>query len=98
MTKADLVDQIVAAIGDDVSKKQCAEVVDQFLQAVKNALAENKHIEIRGFGTLKVRKRQARTARNPRTGEAVPLAARAVPTFKPSRELRAAVEAKPVRE
>ena len=92
MTKADLVEQVAEAIGPGVTKKDCALVVDGFLNAVKRALANGEHIEIRGFGTFKVRKRKTRMARNPRTGDAVQVPSRAVPVFKPSKHLRARVE------
>jgi len=92
MTKADLVEQVADAIGPGITKKDCALVVDGFLNAVKAALAEGENIEIRGFGTFKVRKRRTRTARNPRTGEAVEVPSRTVPVFKPSKHLRSRVE------
>ena len=63
MTKADLVEQVADAIGPGITKKDCALVVDGFLNAVKQALAEGHNIEIRGFGTFKVRRRKTRTAR-----------------------------------
>lgn len=85
MTKADLVDQIYEAIGPGVTKKDCAAVVDGFLNAVKRALANEDRIELRGFGTFEVRHRKARMARNPRTGEPVEVPARAVPNFRPSK-------------
>ncbi len=91
MTKADLVEQVAAAIGPGVTKKDCALVIDGFLNAVKAALAEGHNIEIRGFGTFKVRKRKNRIARNPRTGESVEVPARTVPVFKPSKHLRSRV-------
>ena len=92
MTKADLIEQAVDVIGQRVTKKDCALVVDAFLGAVKNALARGDHIEIRGFGTFKVRHRKARKARNPRTGEPVEVPPRAVPVFKPSMHLRSRVD------
>jgi nucleoid DNA-binding protein len=88
MTKADLVEQIAEAIGPGITKKDCAAVVDGFLNAVRQALTNQEHIEIRGFGTFKVRHRKARLARNPRTGEPVHVEARAVPVFKPSKSFR----------
>jgi integration host factor beta subunit len=91
MTKADLVEQVAEAIGPGVTKKDCALVVDGFLNAVKAALAEGENIEIRGFGTFKVRERRARKARNPRTGDAVRVPARHVPVFKPSKQLKGRV-------
>jgi integration host factor subunit beta len=92
MTKADLVEQVADAIGPGITKKDCALVVDGLLNAIKGALADHENIEIRGFGTFKVRERRSRVARNPRTGERVEVAARAVPVFKPSKDLREQVE------
>lgn len=86
MTKADLVEQIAGSTG--LTKKDTAEAVDEFLRAIKGALRDGKHIEIRGFGTFKVKERKARTARNPRTGDPVPLPSRKVPVFKVSKELK----------
>src|SRR3989440_11061624 len=95
MTKAALVEKVTAHVartaGPLISKKDCARVVDSFLDAVKAALAEQHNIEIRGFGPFKIRQRKTRMARNPRTGDPVEVAARPVPVFKPSKELRAMV-------
>lgn len=88
MTKADLVEQITESIGPGITKKDCALVVDGFINAVKQALIDQRNIELRGFGTFKVRHRKARMARNPRTGEPVEVPARPVPVFKPSRTFR----------
>ncbi|MGY8778750.1 MAG: HU family DNA-binding protein [Longimicrobiales bacterium] len=92
MTKADLVEQVAEAIGPGITKKDCGLVVDGFLNAVKLALANGENIEVRGFGTFKVRKRKTRMARNPRTGDSVEVPSRSVPVFKPSKHLRARVE------
>ena len=91
MTKADIVEQVARAIGPGVTKKECALVVDGFLHAVTQALARGDGIEIRGFGTFKVRPRNARMARNPRTGEPVEVPASFSPVFKPSKLMRAEV-------
>jgi len=91
MTKADLVEQVAEAIGPGITKKDCALVVDGLLNAIKNALAKHEHIEIRGFGTFKVRERKTRMARNPRTGDPVKVPSRMVPVFKPSKEMRVQV-------
>lgn len=85
VTKADLVDRIHEAIGPGVTKKDCAAVVDGFLNAVKQTLADENRIELRGFGTFEVRYRDARTARNPRTGEPVEVPPRTVPVFRASK-------------
>ena len=66
-------------------------LVDAFLDAIKDALQQQKNIEVRGFGTFKIRQRKTRMARNPRTGSPVEVSARPVPVFKPSKELRAMV-------
>ncbi len=95
MTKADLVERVTATIaqtaGPTISKKDCARVVDSFLDAIKDALHDQRNIEVRGFGTFKIRQRKTRMARNPRTGSPVEVSARPVPVFKPSKELRALV-------
>src|SRR5205085_814238 len=95
MTKADLVERVTEQIsrtaGPMISKKDCARVVDAFLEAIKEALQNQKNIEVRGFGTFKIRHRKTRMARNPRTGSPVEVSARPVPVFKPSKELRAMV-------
>ena len=92
MTKAELVEQVAGAVGPSVTRRECGLMVDAFLDAVKEALAQGDGIELRGFGTFKVRHRKAHTGRNPRTGEAVEVPARDVPVFRPSRHLRSRVE------
>ena len=89
MTKADLVEQISVETG--VSKNHTALIVDSLLDAFCRALSEGNHLEIRGFGTFKVRERRARRARNPRSGTEVMVPAKLVPVFKPSKELKAMV-------
>src|SRR5262245_16379821 len=89
MTKADLVEEISGTTG--VSKNHTAIIVDGLIDAVCRALSEGKHLEIRGFGTFKVRERRARRARNPRSGTEVMVPAKLVPVFKPSKELRSTI-------
>lgn len=91
MTKAQIVEEIVQKTG--LTKKDVADSVDQFLQAISDALASGKHLEIRGFGTFKVKRRKSRMARNPRTGDPVPVPERNVPIFKVSKELKDLVAA-----
>lgn len=91
MTKAQIVEEIVQKTG--LTKKDVAETVDQFLKAISDALATGKHLEIRGFGTFKVKNRKSRMARNPRTGDPVPVPERNVPVFKVSKELKDLVAA-----
>ena len=96
MTKADLVEEIAALTG--VSKNHTAVIVDGMLDAVSRALSDGKHLEIRGFGTFKVRERRARRARNPRSGSEVMVPAKLVPVFKPSKELKAQIMGEAERE
>ena len=90
MTKADIVDNIANATG--LTKVETEAVVDGFLATVSQAMKEGKNIEIRGFGSFKVKKRKARMARNPRTGDEVFVAEHYVPIFKVSKELRSGVD------
>ena len=64
------------------------ETVDLFLKKIGDLLVQGQHLEIRGFGTSKVKERKERMARNPRTGEAVPVPSRRVPVFKVSKMLK----------
>jgi DNA-binding protein HU-beta len=86
MTKADLVEKIAEKTG--LTRTDVAVIVDGFLDAIKQSMKEGNNIEIRGFGTFKIKPRKARKARNPRTGEEVPVPDRKVPVFKPSNEFK----------
>lgn len=92
MTKADIVEDIAQKTG--LTKKEVGETVDLFLDNVSDLLVQGKHLEIRGFGTFKIKERKARMARNPRTGESVPVPARRVPVFKVSKMLKEKVAGK----
>jgi nucleoid DNA-binding protein len=82
MTKADIVDEISRATG--LTKIETKAVVDGVFQSIIGAVAKGKRIELRGFGVFKSKSRKPRMARNPKTGELVPLEKRFVPVFKPS--------------
>ncbi len=90
MTKADLVDEVVAATR--LPKKDVALIVDGFLESISQTLISNGHVEIRGFGSFKIKFAKARIARNPRSGETVHVPSKLVPYFKVSRELKNLVE------
>lgn len=90
LTKADIVDTIASAIG--LTKVETEAVVDGFLSTVINAMREGKNIEIRGFGTFKVKKRKGKLARNPRTGEQVLVPDHFVPVFKVSKDVKRLVD------
>lgn len=86
VTKADLVEKVAEETG--LTRTDVAVVVDRFLEVVKKAVEAGHNIEIRGFGTFKIKVRKSRKARNPRTGEVVPVPDRKVPVFKPSNEFK----------
>lgn len=90
MTKADIVDAISTATG--LTKVETEAVVDGFLSTVINAMKDGNNIEIRGFGTFKVKKRKGKIARNPRTGEQVMVEDHFVPVFKVSKDVRRIVD------
>lgn len=83
--------ELVQKLQEEMAPMRAAEVehaVDAVLEEIATALAEGGRVELRGFGAFSVRKRDARTGRNPRTGAAVKVAAKRVPFFKPGKELR----------
>ncbi|OPX30230.1 MAG: integration host factor subunit beta [Candidatus Cloacimonas sp. 4484_143] len=90
MTKADLVRLVSAETG--IIRKDVALAVDAFLDAVKDSMKDGKHIEIRGFGTFKLKERKERIGRNPKTEEKVTVPKRIVPTFKFSRAFKDEVD------
>lgn len=92
ITKSDIVDKIAERTG--LTKLETKAVVDGFLLSIVDALAEGKRIELRGFGVFSVKSRKPRMARNPRTGEPVPLEERYVPTFRVSSEFQDRVHQK----
>lgn len=89
MTKADLVDK-VTSLGD-LTRRDGEVIVDTLFESVIGALKAGDKIEIRGFGSFRTRQRNARTGRNPKTGDKVDVPAKRVPYFKPSKELRDSV-------
>jgi len=89
MTKADLVDQVATAV--QLPKHQTEAVITQFLEAIMAALQTEQRVDLRGFGSFRLRQRQARTGRNPRTGDPVSIPAKQVPTFTPGKAFQALV-------
>jgi integration host factor subunit beta len=87
MTKAELVELIAVETG--ISKKDTGIIVNLILDNIGRALVSRDKVELRGFGSFKVKQRRSRLARNPRTGDAVDVPAKSVPYFKASNELKA---------
>ena len=86
MTKADIVDKVAAGTG--LTKLETEAIIEGFIKTVIESLKEGKGIEIRGFGSYKVKKKNPRQARNPKTGEQVFVPEHYVPTFKFSKEFK----------
>ena len=80
--------QALAADNPDLRPEEVEQVVDIIFDEIAQRLAEGGRVELRGFGTFSTRQREARTGRNPRTGEAVAVPAKSVPYFKPGKEMR----------
>src|SRR5262249_54238270 len=86
MTKAQLIDEVARVA--DLSRKHAETIIDIFFQSIVNALERGEKIELRGFGSFRIRQRNARQGRNPKTGETVSVPAKRIPYFKPGRELK----------
>ena len=80
--------QTLSADNPDLRPEEIEQVVDIFFEEISARLAEGGRVELRGVGTFSTRQRDARTGRNPRTGEAVDVPAKRVPYFKPGKEMR----------
>jgi integration host factor subunit beta len=85
--------EIVKTISDDIGLTQLKtkEIVQKTFDAIVETLVEDRRIELRNFGVFEVKKRAARKARNPRTGDKVSVPEKFVVTFKPGKEMEARV-------
>lgn len=90
MNKRDLIRKTAEETG--LSQKDCEAVINTLFDTIRKTVESGEKVQIIGFGTFELRARAARTARNPRTGEAVEVPARRVPVFKPGAELKQAVQ------
>jgi integration host factor subunit beta len=89
MTKKDIVKTIAEQI--DLPQLRTKELVQRTFDALIDALVQEGRVELRNFGVFQIKKRDARMARNPRTGERVTVVAKSVVTFKPGKEMEARV-------
>ncbi|PNU20740.1 integration host factor subunit beta [Geothermobacter hydrogeniphilus] len=90
MTKSELIERLSYNAGE-LNKKEAEVVVNTIFDSIGNALVNGDRVEIRGFGSFTVREREAREARNPKSGEVVSIPAKKTPFFKTGKELRARV-------
>jgi integration host factor subunit beta len=91
MTKADLVDDVASAA--ELTKKDAERLVEIVFESIIESLNEGGKIELRGFGSFRVRERGPRRGRNPKTGEPVNIPAKRVPYFKAGKELKELINA-----
>jgi DNA-binding protein HU-beta len=89
MNKGDLIETVSGEAG--LSKADASRAVDSVISAITKALKGGKQVSLVGFGTFAVKKRAARTGRNPRTGEAIQIRASKVPGFRAGKALKDAV-------
>ncbi len=87
MIRSELVQNILDA-NPTLAMRDVEAIVSAFFDAISDRLASNGRVELRGFGSFSTRARDARSGRNPRTGETVPVDAKRVPYFKPGKEMR----------
>ena len=88
MNKGDLIDAVAEVVS---TKKEAQEAVDCIFETIKKALKKEEAVQIVGFGSFKVSKRDARKGRNPQTGAEIQIPARMVPKFVPGKALKDAV-------
>ena len=90
MTKAELIARVAGQLG--LTKTQVEHILDLFFTSIVDALQRGDKVELRGFGSFRVRHRPPRQGRNPKTGEPVSIAAKRVPFFKAGKDLRTLVD------
>ncbi len=92
MTKADLVESVAKEA--EMTKKDAEQLVEIIFDSIVSTLNKGEKIELRGFGSFRVRHRNARKGRNPKTGEAVSIPAKRVAYFKPGKDLKELINTK----
>jgi integration host factor subunit beta len=92
MTKAELVDEVAQVV--QLTKKQAETIVNIVFDSIVNSLRAGEKIELRGFGSFRLRSRKSRTGRNPKTGEKVDVPSKKIPYFKPGKELKELINQK----
>src|SRR5215210_6153524 len=86
MTKAELVDEVARVV--QLTKKQAETIVNIVFDSIVDSLRAGQKIELRGFGSFRLRSRKSRTGRKPKTGEKVEVPSKKIPYFKPGKELK----------
>lgn len=87
MTKSEMIEKM-ASENTNLTKKQVEFIVNGVFNMIKSALADGDKVEIRGFGSFKVRQKNAKVGRNPKSGDKVEVPEKKVPYFKPGKEIK----------
>jgi len=87
-TKANLVEELKASVNGNISAKTANELVDNLFEILAASIKKNDRFSVPGFGTFNVRKRKARTGRNPQTGDKIKIKASKTIAFKPTPKVR----------
>jgi integration host factor subunit beta len=93
MTKAELVEEVSRV--SDLTKKHSEIIVETVFRSIIEALQRGEKIELRGFGSFRLRQREPRKGRNPKTGDKVDVPPKKVPYFKPGKELKELINQEP---
>jgi len=91
MNKVELIEKLQYKTKTPIAKAEVERIVNGFMDEVKNAVANGDSVQLTGFGTFENRRRAAREARNPQTGEAILIPEKRVPAFKPGKAFKDAV-------
>lgn len=90
LTKAEMAEQLFASVG--LNKREAKEFVDDFFEVLREALERGQQVKLSGFGNFELRQKNQRPGRNPKTGEAIPISARRVVTFRPGQKLKERID------
>lgn len=90
LTKLELAENLVTKM--NLNRNEAKELVENFFEEIRSALAEGEEVKLSGFGNFTLRDKASRPGRNPKTNESVPVSARRVVSFKPGQKLRNRVE------
>ncbi|HLG28930.1 MAG TPA: integration host factor subunit beta [Candidatus Brocadiales bacterium] len=93
MTKADMIEKISEKV-HSLTARETEVIVNSIFDSIKDALSRGDKVEIRGFGSFRLRDRRMRVGRNPKTGAQVNVPAKKVPFFKAGKELKEFVDSK----
>ena len=92
MTRSELIDEVTSK-ASNFTKRDVEVIVSTLFKSITESLSKGEKIEIRGFGSFKVKERNARKGRNPKSGEGIQVESKKVPFFKAGKELKERVDA-----